>query len=397
MAFFQAFTFVFMLKYDWQSLAKVIRNKIGLFPIFLVFHLQVSAQTWQEDSTKGRWPFFNLSQHFGFIIPHAQELKSISRSAVTGVQLEAGYLWTHPSAYRQTNSYARLGLGYQYMDFGNRSVLGQAQNLSVYLEPYLGFRKKIQTAFRFGLGACYLNNVHHPVKNPENQFFSSPISFVTYLALTSRWAFHPNWRLAGSAFYNHISNGGAKMPNKGINYPTASIGIEYCPKGEYFPKPLPRLNGPFPWHIRVEAGFSLKNTPQDWDENPKAVPILNILALLDKQFSAIQRLGIAIELSEDRYTKADFHQKKLNLAHQNAGFGIQHGFVLGKFSLTQAYMVYLFNEKPNHAVAYQRYGIFYHFIPTVYVGGTLKAHRHVADIFDIRLGWQYGWNKKIPV
>ena len=35
--------------------------------------------------------------------------------------------------------------------------------------------------------------------------------------------------LTASGNYNHISNGGLKQPNKGINYPTLALGLDYIP------------------------------------------------------------------------------------------------------------------------------------------------------------------------
>lgn len=41
-----------------------------------------------------------------------------------------------------------------------------------------------------------------------------------------------------SAHYNHISNGGIKEPNKGVNWPAATLHVYYA----FNPTPLPQHN-----------------------------------------------------------------------------------------------------------------------------------------------------------
>lgn len=245
-------------------------------------------------------------------------------------------------------------------------------------------------SFRFGLGAAFLSKIHDPENNPRNVFFSSSISFQTFLGISGRYQLHPNWKIGGSIFYNHLSNGGAKMPNKGMNFPTLALELDYLPKGEVFIKPKISETESKSILFHFETGLSIKNMPQDRKQGPAA--IYNVMAMAEKKVSVVNGFSLGFEFTEDRYMKKDFEFWGLDKHHQTLGLMAGHSFHLGRIRLTQNYGLYLFNEDPNKRKAYQRYGIFYRLYRGLYVGGTLKAHRHVADIFDLRVGWS--WQKK---
>ena len=356
-----------------------------LIILFTIHPFLLSAQ----EVSRKKFPFFSLSPHTGFIIPHADELREISRSTPVGFQAEAGFIHTGPVAYAQTRSFSRLGLSLQHMGFGNRRELGSSTALSAYLEPYILPDSRVQLSFRFGIGATYLSRVHHPESNPRNIFFSSPVSFVTYLAFSSRVNIHPHWKINASLFYNHISNGGAKMPNKGINYPTLSVGLDYLPFGETFIRPEVIAENPKSWLFWFEKGFSGKNTPARPGGSSEMAFILNASVLAEKKVGVIHGFSAGLEFSEDGFRKLDFEYRELELAHQLLGLLAGHTFHLGKFRLSQHYGLYLFNREPDSRIAYQRYGLYYQCGKRLYVGGTLKVHRHIADIFDVRLGWRF--------
>ena len=69
--------------------------------------------------------------------------------------------------------------------------------------------------------------------------------------------------------------------------------------------------------------------------------------------------------------------------------GVLTGYELlaGRTRFTVHFGLYLYNPSRTTDLVYQRYGLYYQFGGHLQVGSTLKAHRHVADVFDVRLGW----------
>jgi len=339
---------------------------------------------------RSRFPFYAAKIHSGYIISHNASVNQLSKARPYGFQVNLGLLNTSPEAWKQTHCYARMGISFQHFQFGNPAELGSSSQLSAYLEPYLLLKKSFQLSFFFGFGATYLSKVYDQKTNPRNRFFSSPISFLVYLGSTARVPVHPKWKLTGSVYYNHISNGGIKMPNKGMNFPSISLGIDYLPFSEIIPSPPKLEPGPLPWLLWLESGFSLKNTPDDWGQFKATLPIINFASHIEKKVSDVHGFSLGLEFTEDQFLRQSFKRNDLDLNSQILGALIGHSFHFGKIRLSQYYGLYVWNEEPNRRTAYQRYGLFYQATRKFYFGGTLKAHRHVADIFDFRLGWKIG-------
>jgi hypothetical protein len=64
-------------------------------------------------------------------------------------------------------------------------------------------------------------------------------------------------------------------------------------------------------------------------------------------------------------------------------------YILGTFSLTFDLGLYVYNSNRRTDLIYQRYGALYKFRDKICLGLNLKAHRHVADFFDVRLGFMF--------
>jgi len=365
------------------------RRKVSVLRLVFWFLASFSLVSFGQKD-RSRFPFYSAKIHNGFIIAHNESVRELSRARPYGFQIDMGTLNTSPKAWKQTHCYSRIGLSFQHIQFGNPDELGSSTQLSAYLEPYLLSKKSVQLSFLFGFGASYLSKVFDEKTNPRNLFFSSPISFLIYLGSTVRVPLNPKWKLTGSVYYNHLSNGGIKMPNKGMNFPSLAFGVDYLPFSEIIPEPPKLEPGPQPWILWIESGFSLKNTPDDWAEFKATVPILSIASHIEKKVSDVHGFSLGLEFTEDQYLRQSFKRNNLELNHQILGTLLGHSFHFGKIRLSQYYGFYLWNEDPDRKTAYQRYSLFYQVTRQFYFGGTLKAHRHVADIFDFRLGWKIG-------
>ncbi|NRA92289.1 MAG: acyloxyacyl hydrolase, partial [Psychroserpens sp.] len=61
---------------------------------------------------------------------------------------------------------------------------------------------------------------------------------------------------------------------------------------------------------------------------------------------------------------------------------------LGRVTFSQQIGVYYYNDYRITDDIYQRYGLNYNFSRHIFAGFNLKAHRHVADFFDFRIGYR---------
>jgi hypothetical protein len=60
--------------------------------------------------------------------------------------------------------------------------------------------------------------------------------------------------------------------------------------------------------------------------------------------------------------------------------------LFGRFSFIYQWGFYYYEPYPARNRAYQRYGLNFRFYDRFYLGINIKAHGHVADLMDARLG-----------
>ena len=350
--------------------------------------LRVAAQ--EENPT-----FIGINAHRGFILPHSKELRPISNTPVTALQIDIGRYNGGANAYQQCNCMYNSGISLQIADFGNHKELGQSIAFSGFMEPYLLKQSNWQMSFRYGIGLNYLNRVYHTEKNPRNIFYSSPVSFITYLSLNSTFKLRPKTNLVAAFFYNHISNGGMRMPNKGMNFPTLSLGMEFM----QFPRSFSytsdfKTDADFqPWLFYLQPAFSAKTYSTSAVKQGQLLPVFSIQAGGLYRLGKLSTLGMGVEYMDDRFQRQTLAEYQLSLPHQQVGILATHAFTFGRWILAQQYALYAYNRDPAARKAYQRYQLLYRFTDKWYIGGSLKTHRHVADVFDLRLMWHFQAHK----
>lgn len=341
------------------------------------------------DSVSGKSPMYTgLKMHYGFIIPHAKELKSVSESNIWGLQVDFSKLNISTKSWSNCNCYSKLGLSFYYFDYGNPDVLGHSYNLAFFFEPYFNFRTRSRLSLRAGFGMTLLDRVYDEVDNPENLFFSSKISGLLLLNLTYNYLIKERYQLNFSLNYNHISNGGASMPNKGMNFPTASIGLDYILR----PVPLVAQEKSLGLKSKKIWGYSrlfwsFRSVEADSMHSRKNKLMIGVEGGVLKGLSNINGLMAGIEGSYDGSFKELSGRLEKDYSPWVLSLHFGHAFVIGRITFTQQMAYYAYRPFPsNDHSFFQRYGLYYRLGNWISIGFSLKAHGHVAEHMDIRVG-----------
>ena len=356
------------------------------FVCFLCNEVDAGAKT---DSTLFKSPIYTgLKVHYGFILPHAEELKSVSESNIWGLQLDFSKLNISSKSWSNCNCYSRLGLSFYYFDYSNPDILGHSYNLAFFFEPYFNFRSRSRLSLRAGFGLTYLDKVYDEVNNPDNLFFSSKISGLLLINLTYNYLLREQYQLNFSLNYNHISNGGASMPNKGMNFPTASVGLDYIirPVSLVSQEKSPGLKTKKIWgYSRIF--WSLRSIDADSLYSRKNRLMIGVEGGALKGLSNINGLIAGLEVSYDGSFKELSDRMEKNYSPWVISLHFGHAFVIGRISFTQQFAYYAYKPFPsNNYSFFQRYGLYYRLGKWSSLGISLKAHGHVAEHMDIRIG-----------
>ena len=350
----------------------------------------------QADSTVKRKPVFSVGaglQH-GFIFAHSPEVQNTKGARPTGAELIFSWQRNDEVIWNLCNCYPRKGILISYYDYDTR-ILGKAFSAAYFLEPSFRINDKLQLSFKVSAGLSYLTNPFDSVKNPGNQSYSTKLSGYLLVGGGIWYKIDKHFWLNGSVNYQHISNGGMHQPNKGINWPTAGIAINYQKedrkfysgsktKDKYWKHDAPR------WDVAV---FGIAKRIRDENGKSKRLPLLGISVQGSRQVGNIHALTAGVELFHDEALRNKIKNDSLGASAIRSGILVGHEFLLGKFIFSQRLGVYIFNATDYFNTIYHRWGIHYRFNQTWGAGFNLQAHKHVADFIDLRIVYSFQRNR----
>lgn len=327
------------------------------------------------------------SLYAGHIIPHSKDIAALASANPIGYSLFLAWQSNREKATEASPIRAKKGFRFAYTYFDNPAQLGNGYQVTAFTEPMIRSRKKLFFSFPLDAGIAYLSKIYHPILNPENLFFGSNISF--YLGVGAQLNYKLGNRFIGQlgANYQHISNGGIKMPNKGMNFPSYSLGFTYYLNQANWDDLAP-ISGdlkPLSNSLRLFAFGSFKTVP-----NPNTlVPMGGVQLLYSKSINTWHNLIIGSELVFNTYKKEWYSKQNLKVNPWEQSLQAGYELRIGNTSLMFLLGAELLNEKRLNSILYQRYALMQKLGKNIYVAGTLKANAHVADIFDLRIGYQF--------
>jgi hypothetical protein len=361
---------------------------IALLLLCRVAWAALPADTISKSDTR---PAFSLGlrSHFGFIIPHSSTIREVSRSKPWGLELDAAVLLTGDGAWDYCFCYPRMGLTLSYFNYANPRVLGNGYTLLYYVEPFLSYRRRVNFSFRTGGGVAYLDTPYHPVTNPANLFYSAPLSFLLQINLALNYRLSPHLNMRAAGYYSHISNGGMREPNKGINFPTASLGLDYTFRPPVLTERSRNRAGQAAARKNFfEGAIAFTAKPANPGERQRH-PILGLLGTYHR---AVSRRSV---LHGGAAWESDWTlQEKAERVNQSTGFHrasllLGHDLLIGRFEFSQALGAYIYSPYRPMDSVYQRYSLKFRLNRRLFTAVTLKAHRQVADYLDGRIGIRF--------
>lgn len=329
---------------------------------------------------------FQLGGFSGNILPHSEEIRNLSHSSPWG--LNAALMWQNPLA---GTSYehplkTRKGFRLQYINFNNPQQLGYSLTFSAFTEPMFGSNRKVFMSLPIDGGFCYLSKVFHPTQNPENLFFSFPLSFFLSAGLQLNYRPNANFLWHGNIQYQHVSNGGIKMPNKGMNFLTYQLGLSYYWKPVDWKRvnTLKESRAVSKWLSEVYLLGSAKT----FSPTNTLMPMIGFQASLLKPINYFHHAILSTEGIYNTYRKEYYQKTGEAYSAWEQGILLGYGLRINKTSFQVFMGTPITAIGSNDSRLYQRYMLVQNLGNNWLLAGSLKANAHVADIFDLRLGYR---------
>lgn len=332
--------------------------------------------------------------HYGFIIPHSKTIAKISDSNPIGIEADLSWHLMKDNIWKHCYCYPRTGFSLAWYDLRLPEILGHSVTLYPYIEPWIRPHKKLSLTFRFGIGPALVTKVYDPVTNPDNHFFSTRLSFVAMLNTTLNYRLNKQWSLRFAYNYNHISNGGLKEPNLGMNFPTVNTGFDYSFSENHFPRrdkdTLHILYTDKCW-FNAYLMATVKNAEKGED---KGYPVLGAGVYYNYLVGRIIALNVGTEWISDYSIKEQIRRRYVDDPssapdHNRGSVLMGMDLIFGRFTFLHQWGVYYYEPNRARNRAYQRYGLDFRLSERFYFGINVKAHGHVADLMDARLGIRF--------
>ncbi len=334
--------------------------------------------------------YYGAEYSYGGILRHSDELPTIGQKRINGITLTMGQLHISKNKWEQCFCFPLIGGGLAAFDLGDKDVLGQSINPFLFVAPYTNPKGKLHIIPRGGAGLSYVTRKYDAQNNTENIFFSTHISFFLQLHLSLRYDITNKIQWQGSVSYNHISNGGIKQPNKGMNFVTANTGLNY-----FINKPLTpdyevsktHFEDKKRWQYSFTSFYSIKVASKTAEFNRKNCPIYGSNLEVHYFLPRFSYINAGIEYTADTYLRNQLMRQNKEKDFQRVALLIGHTARFGNLSFITDLGFYIYSPAKPMDPVYQHYRLTYHVKKYFFLGIGLKAHRHVADLMMINAGF----------
>ena len=344
--------------------------------LLVLFALNSSAQ----NSTLG-WA---ASFHYGTTLAHNSKIAAIKSNNPIALQFDFYKQKINQKNYDICSCYPQSGITLSLNDYGNSNVLGQGLHLNYYVEPQFKISKNNYFLFRATAGFAFMNKPFDINDNPNNFAYSLPVS--GFVSLGPGWKYFISDRT--SLFFilpfNHVSNGGIKDPNLGLNFPSVHFGIsqqKIAIKRNFKKSENIELNKSNRFYA---SAFFSSRTVQNGEK--KRFLIYGIEASYVRKLAQLISFNSALEFYKDDALQ-ERYRRETGATEERFRAGAMAGiqFDLGKIELYHRLGVYVYDPGLYNGLIFHRHGIQYLFNNKISAGVEVKAHKEVANFLDFRI------------
>ena len=319
-------------------------------PYFVIGQVSDPAN---EDNSNSLFSFA-VKQHYGFIIIHSRSIRAIKDSYPIGTEFNFNWQKIDKKSWDLCHCYPRVGVLLSFFDFDNKEILGYGFTAGGFVEPFFRTDKKFNISFRIASGLSFNTKPYDEHTNPENLSYSLPINEYSQLGLILHYRINSKIKVTASSNYNHISNGGLKQPNKGINYPTFGVGLDYTPHPISFKN---REKTDFKGIKKQRYDLSIYYFPKKILASAKYFTVFGISTWISQQVGRLSALTVDLELTWDHSLKWELQQLLKEKNYQRGGLLFGHEFLMGRFTFSQKIGAYIYDVVKYDDPVFQKYGI----------------------------------------
>ncbi len=406
-------------------------KKISLicFLVFFIGNTKLSAQDSilkktdsamifipQKDSVnnlqKPKWNY-TLKSQVGRIFKTNVFLKNVPGSA--------DFIGTALQITKQTNGSQEWNEGYNFPSYGfgvgyfNMLEQDHMNNPFTFYGIFSGpikRKEKWNWNYELNVGIAYKWRTFSEAEGYYNITFGSKSS--VYFSLGTHFVYHigNHFDVGLGAALNHFSNGGFKMPNKGLNEYSLQLSLTYVPERTMIEKSTTSKKTDLFNSLDIYTYYGYKNVIftggyiEDYDRRYEGFlhNVYGLDALYMYQYGPKSSIGLGSGITFDgqynyyQYVEDGIPKEKKRYSASVPVISIfpSYRLQMGKFSVHADFGAYLFSKMAENgdSAYFQRIGFRYQIGENIFAGIGLRATKfYKADYVEFRLGYRV-FNRK---
>jgi hypothetical protein len=347
--------------------------------LFVILFLISSSAIAQKN--QGGW---SLSSHLGTTIAHTKKIASIKSNNPYAIQFDWYRMKDNQENFNTCNCYPQSGVSITLFDYGNNKIVGQGIHATFYLEPQFKISERNYFILRASAGLAFMNRPYDSIENPNNLAYSLPVS--GFVSLGPGWRYYVSERYSLFVLFpfNHVSNGGIKDPNIGLNFPSVQFGISK--QNFSINRNLKKEN--VSTFIRKSSysisSFFSSRTVKNGEKTRYL--IYGLEGSHQYRFKTLLSINSAVEFYKDDALK-ERYKREQGIVKDRYRVGMMSGLQvhLGRFELYHRIGMYVYDPGLYNGRVFHRHGMQYVINKCISAGVEVKAHKEVANFLDFRV------------
>lgn len=312
---------VLFLFHPFFTAAQAHRVLIILVYLFLTAGLTAGLAAADQEAPTETYPgpshYIRFGYQIGSVFQSDQFLKGMNRAgepidSFQSLHLDYGWQTDGSKEWNHAFNFPSFGLGIYAADYGNKEELGSPYSAyGFFVWPvHRGEKWRINLEIAFGVSAGW--EYYDPVTNPDNVTMGQEINMHIESAANAEYLLSKRWSIIGGITSNHLSNGGTKRPNYGVNQFGPILYVKYATDN---PTPVPPRRHDLPydrgWNLTLTGSGGQRNLDllivepdQTWYYVNRSYFIGNLSAGLGRQFSYKSRYVFGLDLGYDTSAEA---------------------------------------------------------------------------------------------
>lgn len=358
-------------------------KKIILFFCFNLLIINAKAQTKTGLSLEANTSIGNIVRHSRrLIIPP-------TKKNVVGAELHANWQLNGQKAWHEWQNFPMVGVSLLYLDLGEPQSIGVAIGLCPTIDFKMAKIGPLSITSQVGTGIGYLTRHYDQFDNPAYNAIGSHFNCMLHLKLRADVPLTPTIKAHLGGSFTHFSNGGARLPNFGMNIPAVEMGIRWAldTEGVFIRHNLPKTTTK-KWGVNMVAGMALSSSNT---RGPK-YPIYNTSIAAVRYLSQINRLHLGVGYEQNRLV-AEFglhapffaSQRKAFVAGQRWTAFVEDEVLFGRVAMVFQSAIYFKKFEGVRNLWFNKLGLRVYLPPIgrpktqFHVGFALKAHLATAE------------------